>query len=61
MSTWEVMAKQDFDEERLAVFYERAGKYRYDAGMPQEEADKRSFLEVVRINPRFNGLKGTAK
>jgi hypothetical protein len=45
---WELFAKQDLTENALAIWYERAGKYQYSAGMPQEEADKRAFLEVVK-------------
>lgn len=45
---WEAMARQDLPHESLAVFYERSGKYQYSAGMSQEDADRRAFMEVVK-------------
>jgi len=48
VTKWESLARQDLPEAALAVFYERAGKYQYSAGMTQEEADKRAFMEVVK-------------
>jgi hypothetical protein len=35
-------------EQALGIWYERAGKYQYSAGMPEEDADKRAFMEVVK-------------
>jgi hypothetical protein len=45
---WEQMARQDLTGVSLERWYERAGKYQYNAGMPEEQADKRAFLEVVK-------------
>jgi predicted transcriptional regulator YdeE len=45
---WELLARQGLPEQALAMWYERAGKYQYSAGMPEEEADKRAFMELVR-------------
>ena len=38
----------DFTADALARFYERAGKYQFDAGMAEEDADKRAYMQEVR-------------
>jgi hypothetical protein len=45
---WELLARQDLSKELLYRFYERAGIYQYTAGMSEEDADRRAFMEVVR-------------
>jgi hypothetical protein len=45
---WELLARRDLPEQALAMWYERAGKYQHDAGMPQEDADKRALMELVK-------------
>jgi hypothetical protein len=45
---WELLARQDLPEQALGIWYERAGKYQYGAGMPEEDADKRAFMELVK-------------
>jgi hypothetical protein len=49
------MALQDLGEEGRYRFYERAGKYQYSAGMPEEDADKRAFMELVRSDAQRAG------
>ena len=49
MSKWEQMARKDFNESDLAVFFERSGKYQYDAGMDREIADRRAYLEMQGV------------
>ena len=46
MTVWEKIARRDFTEEQLAQFFERAGKYEYDAGMTTEDADRRAYKET---------------
>lgn len=44
---WERMVLEDYPES-VDIWYERAGKYQYSAGMPEEDADRRAFMELVR-------------
>lgn len=47
---WQRMAEQDLqaDAGMLYRFYERSGIYQYSAGMSEEDADRRAFMEIVR-------------
>lgn len=44
---YERIARKRFDTEELYTFYERAGRYQFDAGTDQASADFRAFNETL--------------
>lgn len=54
------MAIQDFGADELYRFYERSGIYQLGGRMTAEEADKRAFLEVVRVDSSASVRGGVA-
>lgn len=45
---WQRMAIDEMSEGELDRFYERSGILQFDAGMSEEEADRRAFMEVMK-------------